>query len=73
MDNNYVAGSSTDISRKDERGNTYQKRKLRNGDVYEVLKNYPDETQIKHYLRDFTDDLEFISLSYYWLVKYTKP
>jgi SAM-dependent methyltransferase len=72
MDNNYVAGSSTDVSRKDEQGNTYQKRKLRNGDVYEVLKNYPDESQIRHYLRDLADELEFISLSYFWLVKYTK-
>ena len=41
MDNRYVEGSSTAISRKDAQGNTYQRRRLADGSSHEVLKNFP--------------------------------
>ncbi|MGH8673302.1 MAG: class I SAM-dependent methyltransferase, partial [Burkholderiales bacterium] len=41
VDNRYVEGSSTSISRRDAQGNTYQLRKLDDGSTHEVLKNFP--------------------------------
>lgn len=41
MDNRFVAGSSTPISRSDEEGNTYQWRPLQAGTRHEVVKNFP--------------------------------
>lgn len=41
MDNLFVEGSSTPLSRQDEDENTYQQRKLDSGKTYEVMKNFP--------------------------------
>ncbi len=41
MDNRYVEGCSTPLSRKDAEGNTYQQRRLADGTSHEVLKNFP--------------------------------
>jgi hypothetical protein len=43
LDNLYVPGSSTPISRTDETGDTYQLRALASGETFEVLKNFPTE------------------------------
>ena len=40
IDNNFIEGSSTPISKNDVEGNTYQLRKLEDGSEYEVLKNF---------------------------------
>ena len=40
IDNCYVAGSSTPVSRTDEQGDTYQLRRLDGGSTHEVLKNF---------------------------------
>src|SRR5262245_55360490 len=42
LDNRFVDGSSTPISRRDDDGNTYQQRTLDDGSAHEVLKNFPD-------------------------------
>jgi 2-polyprenyl-3-methyl-5-hydroxy-6-metoxy-1,4-benzoquinol methylase len=47
LDNNYVIGSSTPISRTDAHGNTYQARPLQDGSTHEVLKNFPSQTALK--------------------------
>jgi len=47
IDNVYVEGSSTPLSRADESGNTYQSRKLDDGSTHEVLKNFPDESELR--------------------------
>ena len=41
LDNRFVQGSSTPISRRDDAGNTYQQRPLDDGSAHEVLKNFP--------------------------------
>ena len=46
LDNKYVSGSSTSISRTDTIGNTYQRRPLKDGSTYEVLKNFPTQEQL---------------------------
>ena len=70
IDNRYVEGNSTEISRTDSDGNTYQIRKLENGNEYEVLKNYPEEQEITTLLTPYVNKIQYISFKYYWLCKY---
>ena len=72
MDNNYVDGSNHPVTDKDDFGNTYQTRTLENGAKHNVLKNFPTEKFIKQLLTGKATDVEFISLQYYWILKY-KP
>jgi len=46
LDNRYVEGSSTAISRRDGDGNSYQLRRLDDGSAHEVLKNFPTESEL---------------------------
>jgi len=69
-DNRYVHGSSTPIARKDQKGNTYQNRKLENGDTYEVLKNFPSKAQFESIVNDFTDKVHFIEFEFFWCGHY---
>jgi demethylmenaquinone methyltransferase/2-methoxy-6-polyprenyl-1,4-benzoquinol methylase len=71
IDNCYVHNSSTAIERTDQFGNTYQIRKLKNGEKYEVLKNFPTDENLKSILMPFTKNLTITRLKYYWIVKCT--
>jgi ubiquinone/menaquinone biosynthesis C-methylase UbiE len=70
MDNKFVAGSSTPISRTDDEGNTYQLRKLEDGSEYEVLKNFPDEKEIRTLIGDSASEIYWTELQYYWFLTY---
>jgi SAM-dependent methyltransferase len=70
MDNRFVAGSNTPISRTDDEGNTYQMRKLENGKEYEVLKNFPDEKEARKIIDDSAVEICWTDLQYYWLLAY---
>lgn len=72
MDNKYVAGSSTPIARRDELGNTFQIRKLKDGTQYEVLKNFPSEEAIKTLISPIGWKMEWIELEYFWVLKLKK-
>jgi len=71
LDNNYVQGSSTPISRRDEDGNTYQDRKLENGAEFEVLKNFPDADELKDFAAGMAENIEVTELKYYWFLSCT--
>ena len=70
MDNRFVSGSNTPISRTDDEGNTYQMRKLENGKEYEVLKNFPDEKEARKIIGDSAVEICWTELQYYWLLTY---
>ncbi|HEX7879370.1 MAG TPA: class I SAM-dependent methyltransferase, partial [Candidatus Eisenbacteria bacterium] len=40
-DNRFAEGSSTAISRRDDFGNTWQRRRLEDGSEFEIVKNFP--------------------------------
>jgi demethylmenaquinone methyltransferase/2-methoxy-6-polyprenyl-1,4-benzoquinol methylase len=67
MDNLYVEGNSTPLSRRDAHGNTYQTRRLADGSSHEVLKNYPSETDLRARLGA---DLAYAGYEYYWVASY---
>ncbi len=74
LDNNFVVGSSTPLTRRDMEGNTYQQRKLEDGSVHEVLKNFPDAADLEAAVAANTDVPEIHLLDYYWLLSYNlKP
>jgi len=70
MDNRYVEGSSTPLSRTDAEGNTYQLRKLSNGDSHEVLKNFPTEPDLRRQIEGFGVNGRYTPFEYYWLFEY---
>lgn len=72
IDNKYVKGSSTPIARTDTAGNTYQNRQLQNGEVYEVLKNFPTEKEVKNLIGPLGFEMEWLELEYYWILRLRK-
>ena len=70
IDNVYVEGSSTPISRTDERGNTYQMRRLDDGSSHEVLKNFPTESALRAAMEGMAADVHVELLQYYWILTY---
>jgi hypothetical protein len=67
VDNRYVPGSSTPVSREDAQGNTYQERVLRDGTTYEVMKNFPTTEELRRALATIGRDVKVLELPYYWL------
>jgi ubiquinone/menaquinone biosynthesis C-methylase UbiE len=65
LDNKYVHGSSTPITRTAPSGDTFQRRTLE-GREYEILKNFPSRDQ-------FPADVNWTDLEYYWLATWTVP
>ena len=70
MDNRYVVGSSTPISRRDAEDNTYQRRRLADGTEYEVLKNFPTSAELEATLAPFAREVSVTQFAYYWGVCY---
>jgi demethylmenaquinone methyltransferase/2-methoxy-6-polyprenyl-1,4-benzoquinol methylase len=70
MDNTFVGGSNHPITRTDEFGNTFQTRKLDNGTVHEVLKNFLSQNFLREKISAFATEIEFIQLEYYWILSY---
>jgi len=70
-DNRFVAGSSTPVTRRDSRGNTYQARRLQGGAEYEVLKNFPTLEEIGETLHSAgASEIRPTELTFYWCVSY---
>ena len=70
VDNRFVEGSSTPIAETDEHGDTYQLRRLEDGSVHRILKNFPSENELRRVLAPWTSNLRFEALAYYWLVDF---
>ena len=68
IDNIFVEGSSTPVSRRDAEGNTHQMRSLDDGSSTEVLKNFPTNEEIATALPG--EAISIDRLTYYWSVRY---
>jgi len=66
LDNRYVEGSSTPISRTDPEGNTYQLRRLADGTEFEILKNFPTRAALHASLAPVAADIDIHELTHYW-------
>lgn len=70
LDNSYVEGSSTPVSRRDTEGNTYQLRKLDDGSTHEVLKNFPTASELIQRASRVGWGANVDLLQHYWLLTY---
>lgn len=70
LDNTFVPGESTPITRVDGDGNTFQTRRLENGRQFEVLKNYPTEEELCAAISPVADHMEVKWLRHYWVLSY---
>jgi demethylmenaquinone methyltransferase/2-methoxy-6-polyprenyl-1,4-benzoquinol methylase len=73
LDNRYVEGSSTPVSRRDADGNTYQARKLDDGSSHEVLKNFPAEGELIRRVSRHGWGANVDLFQYYWLLSFWAP
>jgi SAM-dependent methyltransferase len=71
LDNAYVDGDSTPVSRHDEHGNGYQRRQLLDGSAHEVLKNFPSPAEVFARLGPRAQAPRWHDFGYYWAVDYT--
>jgi SAM-dependent methyltransferase len=72
FDNRYVAGAMHPIAERDAEGNSYQHRRLADGSENRVLKNFPDEAELRACFSRFRA-LVYTPLQYYWLLEYRLP
>ena len=70
LDNRYVEGSSSPIVERDSDGNTYQTRRLRDGTTHRVLKNFPDEAELRDAVAGLADKAAFTCWQFYWAFEY---
>ena len=70
FDNRYVAGEMHPIAETDAAGNTYQHRRLGDGSVNRVLKNFPAEDELRNFFAPCAANFRFQALTYYWLAEY---
>lgn len=66
IDNNFVAGNSTPLSRTDALGNTYQRRTLEDGRGFEVLKNFPTDDELHAAGSKWLGQRSVKRLTYFW-------
>jgi demethylmenaquinone methyltransferase/2-methoxy-6-polyprenyl-1,4-benzoquinol methylase len=70
MDNRYVEGDSTPVTRFDTEGNGYQLRSLSDGSQHEVMKNFPTAAEFEGLLEGRS--FEFRELDYFWTLVYQR-
>jgi protein-L-isoaspartate O-methyltransferase len=70
VDNRYVPGSSTPISRTTPEGDTFQHRTLLDGRGYEIVKNFPERGQFTADVAAVGADVEWTQLRYFWLATF---
>lgn len=70
IDNRFVEGSSTPISRTDAQGDSFQQRRLGDGSLHEVLKNFPSCEELLATVSDVADDADVTTTHYFWILRY---
>ncbi|MEJ7679207.1 MAG: class I SAM-dependent methyltransferase [Segetibacter sp.] len=70
IDNNFVKGSNLPITDVDTNGNTFQTRRLENGSIHKVLKNFPTKKFLRQILKDKATNINIINLEYYWILTF---
>lgn len=70
LDNLFVPGSNTPIAEQDAKGNTYQRRYLKDGTSHLVLKNFPDSTSLAQVFTDKAQNFQYFEFQHFWMVVY---
>jgi SAM-dependent methyltransferase len=67
----YLKGCSPPAFRRDRLGNRYELRTLENGDLYQIVKNYPTVEELRQSLACICDEIDVIFLRYFWTLRAT--
>jgi SAM-dependent methyltransferase len=70
IDNNRAQCRELPIVEIDAQGNTWQRRTLPDGSQHRVLKNFPDEPELRELLEERARSIEFKMLENFWLLSY---
>jgi SAM-dependent methyltransferase len=60
-------------SRLDEAGNRYEMRRLADGERFEIIKNFFEESEMRRLLAPHGHDVKYEALEAFWVVTYTTP
>lgn len=71
IDNSSAQCDRLPLSHTDQHGNTYQDRKLDDGTVHRVLKNFPTETQLIESASSYGENFIYVEYQNFWLFQYT--
>ncbi|MDZ7652755.1 MAG: class I SAM-dependent methyltransferase [Burkholderiaceae bacterium] len=71
IDNSAVQCRELPITETDARGNTYQQRRLPDGSVHRVLKNFPTQAELLALVAPCATDVQYRDLDNFWLLEYT--
>jgi demethylmenaquinone methyltransferase/2-methoxy-6-polyprenyl-1,4-benzoquinol methylase len=70
LDNSTVQCLEHPIVETDAHGNTYQRRKLKDGSMHRVLKNFPTEVEWRALVEPVSASCAFRELENFWLAEY---
>lgn len=73
MDNRLIPGRVHPVARRDEQGNTYQRRQMKDGTSWDVLKNFPEPDELRTRLSQFGPQAEVEELDNFWLARARTP
>lgn len=68
IDNRYVEGSSTPLEPADAEGDTWQPRRLDDGSVHRVLKNFPTPDELHAEIGRVATGVHVVQWTHYWAV-----
>ena len=71
LDNCQVEGSSSPVSERDAEGNTWQVRRLGDGSMHRVLKNFPSEAELRSAVAGLGHGFALTRWPFYWACSYT--
>jgi len=66
IDENLVANVGAPISRTDAAGDTWQRRWLTTGERFEIIKNYPDRSELEHSVAELCNQIRVLELKHFW-------
>jgi SAM-dependent methyltransferase len=66
IDQIYVEGICPQVSRYDECNNRYELRKLQSGAIYEIVKNYPTDEELRNSFAPFSEEIQILRLHHFW-------
>jgi len=66
IDQLYVEGSNSPISREDSWGNQYTVRRLQDGSTYEIIKNFPGPGEPEENFKELCKDISVTRLRHFW-------
>jgi SAM-dependent methyltransferase len=66
IDQLYVEGSNSPISREDAWGNQYTVRRLKDGSTYEIVKNFPGPGEPEESFKELCKEIRVVRLRHFW-------